>query len=209
MYDCIWSNLSLAHTAFYFSYSYRCLTLFISPPPPICPAHTQLNIVSCKSVYRCAFALCMCVSSGAQCFILGLNQASAPEDCRLMWPISSDYSCMVTESLKHTCIHMHSGRRRKKKNHSKEKPQDVVYTFVYFLCVLLNQPAVCHYAFLFFFLFSPISLFRTSVTLSAFSLVTPLSFCPVLLSFYFYIYFYPVFSFISFPFVSSVILAIN
>lgn len=106
-------------------------------------------------------------------------------------------------------LHTHAFREEGKKNHSKKKPQDVVYTFVYFLCVLLNQPAVCHYAFLFFFLFSPISLFRTSVTLSAFSLVTPLSFCPVLLSFYFYIYFYPVFSFISFPFVSSVILAIN
>lgn len=56
----------------------------------------------------------MCESSGAQCFVLGLNQASAPEDCRLMWPISSDYSCMVTVSLKHTCVRKHSGKNKKR-----------------------------------------------------------------------------------------------
>lgn len=113
VYDCIWSNLSLAHTPFYFSYSYRLLSHPLHFFPPFCPAHTQQNISSCKSVYWCGFAPCMCVSSGAQCFILGLNQASAPEDCRLMWPISSDYPCMVTESLKHTCIHMHSGKKKR------------------------------------------------------------------------------------------------
>lgn len=197
VYDCIWSNLSLAHTPFYFSYSYHCLTLFIFPPPPICPAHTQLNIVSCKSVYRCT-VFHSWIKPGQRPRGLQVNVAYFK---RLFL-----HGHRVSEAHLHT----HAFREEeKKKNHSKEKPQDVVYTFVYFLCVLLNQPAVCHYAFLFFFLFSPISLFRTSVTLSAFSLVTPLSFCPVLLSFYFYIYFYPVFSFISFPFVSSVILAIN
>lgn len=63
-------------------------------------------------------SMCMCVSSGLQCFLLGLIQASTSEDCRLMWPISSDYSCTVAVSLKRTCIQMHSGT---KTNHSNGK----------------------------------------------------------------------------------------
>lgn len=69
-------------------------------------------------MYLCSVCVCVCVSSGVQCFIRGLIQASASEDCRLMWPISSDYSCTVTVSLKHTCIQMHSGT---KTNHCKGK----------------------------------------------------------------------------------------
>lgn len=53
----------------------------------------------------------MWVGIDTQCLILGINQASAPEDCRLMWPISSDYSCMVTASLAHACIHILVQRR--------------------------------------------------------------------------------------------------
>lgn len=210
MYDCIWSNLSLAHTPFYFSYSYHCLTLFISPPPaPYLPStHTAKYCVmqECVSVCVCTVHVC---KQRCTVFHSWIKPGQRPRGLQVNVAYFKRlflHGHRVSEAHLHTHAFREEG---KKKNHSKKKPQDVVYTFVYFLCVLLNQPAVCHYAFLFFFLFSPISLFRTSVTLSAFSVVTPLSFCPVLLSFYFYIYFYPVFSFISFPFVSSVILAIN
>lgn len=81
---------------------------------------------------------------GAHCFILGLNQASAPEDCRLMWPISSDYSCMVTVSLKRTCIHARSAARKR------ITASGCGLHICLFLCVLLNQPTVCHYSFHFF-----------------------------------------------------------
>lgn len=103
--------------------------------------------------------LCVCLSSVAQCFILELIQASAPEDCRLMWPISSDYCCMVTVSLKHTCIQMRSGT---KKNHGKNKPLDVVYASACFpmFCYINIQSVTTHpffvsgFLFLHFFLFS-------------------------------------------------------
>ena len=134
MYICIWPNLCHVHThPSSVSLSATCLTLFRPLFLSSQDIHSHICAVqyycASMSVYLCVFALCMCVGSGTQCFILGLNQVSAPEDCRLMWPISSDYSCMVTVSQTHTCIHMHSVTR---KNHSKEKPQDVVYTFVCF-----------------------------------------------------------------------------
>lgn len=135
---CIWSNLSLTCTN---PVTVCCLTLlilFLSAQH----VHTFIHCTVLMCKYECVsacFKRYACVQAAArQCFILGLNQASAPEDCRLMWPISSDYSCMVTVSLMHRCIHTHSGTKR---NHSEKKPQDVVYTFVYFstkeCCVFL------------------------------------------------------------------------
>lgn len=91
----------------------------------------------CMCVYLC------CVSSGLQCFLLGLIQASASEDCRLMWPISSDYSCTVAVSLKHTCIQMHSGT---KTNHSNgKKPADVVYASVCFAFYSISSSLSAHF----------------------------------------------------------------
>lgn len=37
-----------------------------------------------------------------------IKPGQPPQDCRLMWPISSDYSCMVTASPTHTHIHTHA-----------------------------------------------------------------------------------------------------
>ena len=71
----------------------------------------------------------MCAGGGTYCFIGGLIQASAPEDCRLMWPIWSDNSCMVTVSPEHTCILLQRQITARKKK--KKKPQDMVHTFVY------------------------------------------------------------------------------
>lgn len=61
--------------------------------------HNSMLLCKYECVSVCTFPLCMCVGIDTRRLILGLNQASAPEDCRLMWPISSDYSCMVTASL--------------------------------------------------------------------------------------------------------------
>lgn len=65
-----------------------------------CFTHSCLRHFSGGNECVCVcFSRYMCVGSYIQYFVLGLNQASTPEDCRLMWPISSDYSCMVTASL--------------------------------------------------------------------------------------------------------------
>lgn len=98
----------------------------------------------------------MCVGSDAQCFILGLNQASAPEDCRLMWPI---FKRLFLHGHSVSNAHMHSST---KKNRSKKKPQDVVYTFVYFskntLCVFeISLQFVIMPSFLFFLYSLPVS----------------------------------------------------
>lgn len=140
----IWSNLSLTCTNPVTVCCLIHLILLLSAQHVYTFIHGAVLMCKYECVSTC-FKHYACVQAAArQCFILGLNQASAPEDCRLMWPISSDYSCMVTVSLMHRCIHTHSGTKR---NHSKKKPQDMVYTFVYFstkeCCVFFNSP-VCH-----------------------------------------------------------------
>lgn len=142
----------------------------------------------------CVFAPHMCVGSGTQRFILGLNQASAPEDCRLMWPISSDYSCMVTVSLTHTCIHVHSVAARKSLGmwftHYFSKKDFVCFS---------NQPPVCHYAFLsVYFSLALFTLFRDlspSASSYRLSIFIRISTC--------------FFSFMFFSFISFIIVSIN
>lgn len=161
--SCYWTSASTVwhcvclHLIKPLSYMHKPSYCLLSHPPhpfflSAQHVHTFIHCTVLMCKYECVsacFKRYACVQAAArQCFILGLNQASAPEDCRLMWPISSDYSCMVTVSLMHRCIHTHSGTKR---NHSKKKPQDVVYTFVYFstkeCCVFFNSP-VCHIHFL-------------------------------------------------------------
>lgn len=98
----------------------------------------------------CVFVLCMCVSSGLQCFLLGLIQASASEDCRLMWPISSDYSCTVAVSLKHTCIQMHSGT---KTNHSNGKSLRMWFMHLFVLHFIQSAAACQHISYVYLFNF--------------------------------------------------------
>lgn len=113
-----------------------------------------------------------CVSSDALFFVPRLNQAGGSEDCRLMWPISSNYSCMFTVSKKHNCMYMQQEGA--------------------------NQPVVCiSVSFLYFFSL-PVS--DMSKLLYIYSILLT---CMIIL---FYAYFYLVFFFITFSFVSLVIL---
>lgn len=121
-------------------------------PSVILTAFPSFNLHStpCKSEHACVVAMCMCVSSGLQCFLLGLIQASASEDCRLMWPISSDYSCTVAASLKHTCIQMHSGT---KTNHSNGKSLRMWFMHLFVLHFIQSAAACQHISYVYLFNF--------------------------------------------------------